>query len=378
MTPSTPSTPPTPSTPSTPSTPPTPPTSPTPSTPRSPTLKWVIGAAIGLTLFAGLFVVWLFASPVTEDYDGTRSVKIYRGETLASVVESLVEQGILRAPQRFRFVATMTGWHRQIKPGHYAIASGISNHALLDKLRKGLQTPLRVTIPPGSRPGVVAAVLRRDLDIDSTAFRQALEDDSLLSDLGTDADHIFGYIMPETFEFFLGTGARQVVSRLKKAYDGYFSSERLARAEALNLTTDDVLILASIVEWEARLSKERPTIAAVYLNRLRINMPLQADPTVQYALMQLEGGRMRRLLFEDYKLQHPYNTYLYYGLPPGPITNPSPASVDAVLFADDHDYFYFVADGSGGHTFSRTIGEHNRAAANYRRLMRKRRREQGE
>ena len=87
---------------------------------------------------------------------------------------------------------------------------------------------------------------------------------------------------------------------------------------------------------------------------------------------------MRRLLFEDYKLQHPYNTYLYYGLPPGPITNPSPASVDAVLFADDHDYLYLVADGSGGHTFSRTIREHNRAAVNYRRLMRQRRREQGD
>ncbi len=342
------------------------------------TIKSAIGVAAGLVLLAGFFVVWLFASSVPEDYDGTRSGKIYSGQTFATVVETLVEGGILQAPRRFRFVATMTGWHRQIKPGHYAIASGASTHALLDKLRKGLQTPLMVTIPPGSRPGVVAAVLRRDLDVDSTAFRQALEDDSLLSDLGTDTDHIFGYMMPETFEFFWGTSSRQVVSRLKRGFDRYFTSERMARAERLNLTIDDVLILASIVEWEARLSTERPTIAGVYLNRLRIRMPLQADPTVQFALMQLEGGRMRRLLFADYKLQHPYNTYLYYGLPPGPITNPSPASVDAVLFADDHDYLYLVADGSGGHTFSRTIGEHNRAAVNYRRLMRQRRREQGD
>jgi len=344
----------------------------------NPTLKKGLSALSGLAPIIVFFVAWLFGSSVTEDYEGTRSVTIRRGESLTAVVESLTKQNILNAQKRFRFAATITGWHRQIKPGHYAIAAGASNHELLDKLRKGLQTPLRVTIPPGSRPGVVAAVLRRDLDIDSTAFRLALQDDSLLSDLGTDADHIFGYIMPETFAFFWGTGARQVVSRLKKAYDGYFSAERLARAEALNLTTDDVLILASIVEWETRLNEERPTIAGVYLNRLRIRMPLQADPTVQYALMQLEGGRMRRLLFEDYKLQHPYNTYLYYGLPPGPITNPSPASVDAVLFADDHKYLYFVADGSGGHTFSSTIAAHNRAAANYRRLMRQRRREQSE
>jgi UPF0755 protein len=105
-------------------------------------------------------------------------------------------------------------------------------------------------------------------------------------------------------------------------------------------------------------------------------MPLQADPTVQYALISLEGGRMRRLLFEDYKVQHPYNTYLYYGLPPGPITNPSRSSIDAVLYAPRHDYLYFVADGSGGHRFSRSLAEHNRAAADYRRLMRARRRAQ--
>ncbi len=341
-------------------------------------MRKLISAVSALALLGVLFMAWLFGAPVTKGYEGTRSITIRRGESFAAVVETLVDRGILKAERRFRFAATITGWHRQVKPGHYAIAAGISNHDLLEKLRKGLQTPLRVTIPPGSRPSVVAAVLRRDLDIDSTAFRLALDDDSLLSDLGTDADHVFGYIMPETFEFFWGTGARQVVTRLKKSYDSYFSSERMARAEALNLTRDDVLILASIVEWEARLDEERPTIAGVYLNRIRINMPLQADPTVQYALMQLEGGRMRRLLFEDYKLQHPYNTYLYYGLPPGPITNPSPASVDAVLFADDHNYLYFVADGSGGHTFSSTIGEHNRAAATYRRLMRQRRREQGD
>lgn len=352
-----------------------------PSASISPTIKRAIAAIAaiaGLAVLAGIIVLWMFVSSVTEDYEGTRSVKINRGESFATVVDLLVEEDILKNPGRFRFVATLTGWHRQIKPGYYTIESGITNHELLNKLRKGLQTPVRVTIPPGSRPGVVAAVLRRDLDIDSTAFRDALRDDSLLSDLGTSREHVFGYMMPETFEFFWGTGARQVVSRLKNAYARYFTPERMARAEALSLTVDDVLILASIVEWEARLAEERPTIAGVYLNRLRIRMPLQADPTVQFALMQLEGGRMRRLLYEDYKLQHPYNTYLYYGLPPGPITNPSPASVDAVLSAEDHDYLYFVADGSGGHTFSRTISEHNRAAANYRRLMRQRRREQSE
>jgi len=332
---------------------------------------YAISIVAGFAVSIGL---WLFNAPVTADYEGTRSIKIHRGTSFDDVVDSLVDSKILKADRRFRFVAGATGWDGQIKPGYYAIKSGISNYDLLDILRKGLQSTVRVTIPPGSRPGVVAAVLRRDLGIDSTAFRKALRDDTLLAELGTDSSLIFGYMMPETFDFYWGTGSRQVVSRMKKAYESYFTPERREKAAALNFTIEDVLTLASIVEWEARDGLERPRIAGVYLNRLRIKMPLQADPTVQFVLMDLEKGRMRRLLFEDYKVQHPYNTYLFYGLPPGPITNPSPSSVDAVLYAEDHDFLYFVADGTGGHSFSRTLSEHNRAATQYRRLMRERRR----
>ena len=334
--------------------------------------KW----AIGLAILVAAIGLWLFTASVTYDYEDERPVLIPRGSSFADVVDSLAAREILSSPARFGFVARLTGWHRQMKPGYYTIESGSSSLELLDIIRKGLQTPLRVTIPPGSRPGVVAAVLRRDLDIDSTAFRNALRDDSLLAALETDTENIFGFLMPETFEFYWGTGSQQVIRRLKHSYDAFFDAARREKADALNLTVEDVLTIASIVEWEARLPAERPAIAGVYLNRLRIGMPLQADPTVQFALMDMDGGRMRRLLFEDYKVQHPYNTYLYYGLPPGPITNPSPSSVDAVLNAESHDYLYFVADGSGGHVFSRSLSEHNRAAASYRRLMRERRKAQ--
>jgi UPF0755 protein len=136
-----------------------------------------------------------------------------------------------------------------------------------------------------------------------------------------------------------------------------------------------VLNLAAIVEWEAHLEEEKPRIAGVYLNRLRAGWPLQADPTVQYALLQIEGQK-RRLLFRDYQIDHPYNTYRVQGLPPGPITNPSPTSIQAVLNPEQHDYFYFVAKGDGGHLFSRTLAEHNRAAEAYYALMRQRRAEQ--
>jgi UPF0755 protein len=336
---------------------------------------WPIGAVVA-ALAVILYVGWLLSGSVTQRYEGTRSITIERGSSFTQVVDSLVARKILKNPGQFAFLAKVTGWHHQIKYGHYEVESGISTYDLLDRLRRGLQTPLRVTIPPGSRAGVVAAVLRRDLAVDSTEFVNALKNDSLATALGTDTAHLFGFMMPETYEFFWNTRPERIIARLKETYDHFFNDERRARAEELGLSVEDVLTIASIVEWEARLDVERAIIAGVYLNRLAINMPLQADPTVQYALMQEDGGRMRRLVYEDYKLEHPYNTYLSAGLPPGPITNPSPASVDAVLNPVDHDYLYFVADGSGGHTFSRSLAQHNRAAARYRQLMQTRRAEQ--
>jgi UPF0755 protein len=334
---------------------------------------------LGVLVAVGIAAIgWLTAASATGDFDDPRIINIAPGSTFSAVTDSLVAQGILVADTRFRFLAKVTGWHRQVKAGHYLIAGGTSTYELLNILRKGLQTPLRVTIPPGSRAEVIAAVIQRDLGVDSSEVRQALTDSDLAVELGTDTTHLFGYMLPETIEFFWGTTAAQVVSRLKHAFDDFFTDEMHAQAKELALSVDEVITLASIVEWEARVDSERAIIAGVYLNRIRKRMPLQADPTVQYAIMQSQGGRMRRLIFADYKMEHPYNTYLYYGLPPGPITNPSPASIRAVLNAEDHNYLYFVADGTGGHIFSRTLREHNNAANSYRRMMRKRRRQQAD
>lgn len=329
-----------------------------------------------LVVMAGAIGAWLFLPSATEDFEDPRIINIPPGATFSAVTDSLVSRGILSADRRFRFVANVTGWHRHIKAGHYLIASGTSIYRLLDILRKGLQTPLRLTVPPGTREGVFAAVIHRDLGIDSADVQHALSDPSLAADLGTDTLHLFGYMLPETVEFFWGTSADQVVSRLKHAFDDFFTDEMEERARTIGLTVDDVITLASIVEWEARVDSERTTIAGVYMNRLRKHMALQADPTVQFAIMKTQGGGPRRLLFDDYRMEHPYNTYLYSGLPPGPITNPSAASIRAVLNAEKHNYLYFVANGNGGHTFSRTLREHNDAANAYRQIMRQRRRQQ--
>ena len=337
-------------------------------------MKWLLRLflfALVLGLLGAGLVYWILFMPNTPSYDGYAGAILPQGSSFEAVADSLDANGVLASRTTFEWAGTATGWGRQLKPGYYRFEAGARNWDILRKIRAGRQDPVRVTIPPGTRPEVLAAVLRRDLAIDSAAFREALRDPAFARELETDTTHLFGYMRPNSFDIYWTTDARGAIKRLKNEWDRFWTDEMEAKAAAMNLSKDEVLTVASIVEWEARKAEERPTIAAVYLNRLRIGMKLDADPTVQYALMKKDGGRMRRLLYKDYyETISPYNTYLRPGLPPGPINNPSESSIRAVVNPDEHDYLYFVADGTGGHVFSRTLSEHNRAAANYRRMLR--------
>ena len=339
--------------------------------------KILLGLAVLLVLgfLAAGAGAWMAFAPNTQPYEGTRGVKVPRGASFAAVLDSLEARRVLASRQTLALMGHATGWGGQVKAGYYAFESGASNYRILDKIRKGLQSPVRLTVPPGTRPDVLAAVAARDMEFPADSFRAALRDTALAAELGTDTTHLFGYMLPETYQFYWLTDARTVVRRVKEEFDRFFAEHSGARTDSLGLTKDEVVTLASIVEWETGLPEERPMVAGVYLNRLRIGMALQADPTVQHAVMRREGQK-RRLLFEDYDLQDPYNTYTYAGLPPGPLDNPAPSSIRAVLQPDEHDYLYFVATGEGGHTFSETLQEHNRAAQRYYDTMRERRREQ--
>lgn len=335
---------------------------------------------ISLTLgllgaLAGAVGVWLVLRPNTPAFEGQRTVKIPPQASFESVVDSLEVRGILASRRIFRWTASLTGWREQIKAGHYGFESGASTYHLLDVLRKGLQTPVRVLIPPGSRPEVLAAVAAREIAFPPDSLTAALRDSALAAELETDVRHLFGYMLPDTYHFYWLTGARNVVRHVKQQFDGFFTDGMRQRADSLGLTVEEVITLASIVEWETGSDTEKPRIAGVYLNRLERGMPLQADPTVQFAVMQTEQKK-RRLLFADYDVDHPYNTYKYRGLPPGPVTNPSASSIRAVVEPEEHDYLYFVANVDGGHTFSTSFREHVRAANEFRRAMRERRRQQ--
>merc|ERR1711969_186413 len=185
----------------------------------------------------------------------------------------------------------LTGWATQVKTGHYYIEPGMSNWAVLDKIRKGLQDPIRITIPPGSRPERTARVLRNQLGTDSTEVARLLRDPAFAESLGTDVAHLHGQMLAETFDMYWTDDAETALRRIHERYDRFWTDARRAKADALGLTPDEVVTLASLVEWEARKPEERRRIAGLYLNRLlgrtsAGTMRLQADPTVQFALME--------------------------------------------------------------------------------------------
>ncbi len=330
---------------------------------------------IGLaTVAAGGWLAFAPNVPSSEN-DQPYSLRLPPGTDFDAALDSLESAGAVRSSGSLRFFARITGWGDQVKTGHYNIAPGTSNWALMDKVRKGLQDPIRITIPGGLTPERFARVLARQLGTDTTAVVRAVTDPALADSLGTDVAHLLGHMRANTYDILWTTNARRAVARIHGWHDRYWTAEKKAQAERLGLTPDEVVTMASIVEWEAQKPSERPRIAGVYLNRLlgrtaAGTMRLQADPTVQFALMARDGGSMRRLLFVDYQTPSAYNTYLIDGLPPGPLNNPSDDTIDAVLNNERHEFLYFVADGTGGHGFSRTVAEHNAKAARWSQFLR--------
>ena len=335
----------------------------------------ILVSGVALLTGMGAASVWMAWFPNTPSFDDSPSLYIPRGGSFTDVMDSLETRNLLINPWTFRLVAHATGWKDQVKAGHYTISSRQSNIRLLQTLRRGLQTPVSVRIPGGSRRDRAAHAAAANMNFEPEDFIAALQDTALATELNTDTLHLFSYMLPETYQFYWLTEAEDVVRRIKHEFDSFYEREIAAGALERGLVREAVVSLAAIVEWETRLDSEKSRIAGVYLNRLQKNWPLQADPTVQYALLELEGSK-RRLFYRDYRIQHPYNTYRYRGLPPGPITNPSPSSLKSTAAAEKHDYMFFVASPEGGHSFNVDLQGHNRDAAVLRRYVSERRRDQ--
>ncbi|HUU45070.1 MAG TPA: endolytic transglycosylase MltG [Acidobacteriota bacterium] len=324
--------------------------------------KWIITIIVILgfgaaALAYAAYKPLLLSEPVT--------VTIAHGESTTAIAAQLEEHGALRSHRLFIWWARLRGVERHLQPGRYTFSGPTSMDDILDILRQGRRETVTVTIPEGWTIPRVAERLGAELEFSAEEFVALTEEQENLDRWGVPNSHMEGYLLPETYTFFWGAEPEEVLARLADGAEAVFVDSIEARVEAIGMTRHEVLTLASMVEAEAGIGDERPVIASVFHNRLRRRMLLQCDPTVIYAMGGLAPGH--QLWSKNLEIDSPYNTYKHPGLPPGPICNPGEAAIMAALYADSTNYLYFVADGTGGHIFSRTLEEHNRARARVKR-----------
>ena len=293
-----------------------------------------------------------------------RRVTIPQGSSFAGAADSLESAGVLGSPRLFRIYASLTGRDRDIKAGTYLLEPGLSWNELIQALSDGRGIEQSITVPEGLPLREIIPLLARSTGAPVESLWIAARDSATRRRLEVPTRDLEGYLFPDTYRFMYGTSAREAVGDMARRFEDVWDPAWNARLAAMGMSRHAVITLASIVEKEARLAEERPVIAAVYHNRLRQGMPLQADPTIQYAI----GEHRNRVLYRDLKIDSPYNTYRNRGLPPGPIASPGRASIEAALFPANVPFRYFVAHPDGHHEFRVTFEEHTAA----RRLVQRR------
>lgn len=334
----------------------------------------VLVAAIGLAVFGSM--VW---GRLHEPYRGYESGEVFvdipPGSSQREIGRRLIEAGVVRDEFDFRAAVWWRGDARRLRAGEYRFAEPVSALEAVDRIARGDVYAHRITFREGLTIQEKAAVYETLGFGSADAFVAAAGDPAPIADLDPGATDLEGYLFPETYAVPRGTPAARLVQMMVARFRAVYTDELRQQAEAQGLTTRQVVTLASIVEKEAGLAEERPLVAAVFRNRMRIGMSMQADPTVIYALQRAGryDGNIRR---EDLQFDSPYNTYRYPGLPPGPIAAPGRASIEATLSPADVGYLYFVSRNDGSHVFSETYAEHRRNVQEYQVLYFRRLREQ--
>jgi len=293
-------------------------------------------------------------------------VPIPPGSTLRSIADSLASHRVIRSRNWFRLRARLAHIDRDAKAGIYEFPRGTSIATVLRALKSGSALQFRITLPVGGTLFDLARNAQERLSIPRESILVAARDSALLRRLGVPGPSAEGWLLPESFDFGGFDRASEVIARFVSAREHGWDATWDARAKSAGLDRATLLTLASIVEAEAKLPDDRPLIAAVYRNRLRLGMPLQADPTIEYAYLLENGERKGRLYTVDYQLDSPWNTYRRQGLPPGPIGNPSREAIESVLSPASVPYLYFVAGPDGRSVFATTYSEHLRNIRNAR------------
>jgi UPF0755 protein len=317
-------------------------------------------AAVSIGLIVAVAVVgWVRlheAPPVPEGPAEPIEFRVEPGEGFARVAARLEKVGLVVSARRFEILGRIVGADREIRSGTFQFDPGTPPRDILDDLVAGNVMLLSFTVPEGWRVDQIAAEAESALGVSADEFVVVAGDSALRAELGCTSETLEGYLFPETYRFPVGVGARDVVDAMTRRFVAEWAA--LEGDPPAGLDRHGVVTLASIVEAETSIAEERPRVAAVYLNRLERKMRLQADPTVRYGIGRFHG----RLYYKHLDIPSPYNTYRNHGLPPGAIAAPGRAALQAVFTPlDPCDDLYFVASGDGGHVFSRTKAEHDRA-----------------
>ena len=324
---------------------------------------WLALLAVLGTVGAGVFVYQWVHKPL-DLQTPTIDLRISSGSGLHQIARQLVSAGVDMPPQAFVWLARLTEMDRDIKAGGYRITQGDSLMAVLQRMARGEVSHRQVAFIEGWTVKQIMQAVAKHPDIDQTLSDQELSDQkALASRLGVEHQHLEGLLFPDTYVFAVGTSDEEILKRALAAQEEILSHAWRERAPDLPLKTPhEALILASIVEKETGRADERARVAGVFINRLRIGMPLQTDPTVTYGMGDLYQGRIRKA---DLQRDTPWNTYTRRGLPPTPIASSSLASLQAALNPETHAYLYFVARGDGSSAFAKNLADHNSNVRRY-------------
>jgi len=329
---------------------------------------------IVMVVFSGLlstfsfYIYQIFKSPNLQVDKEAISFVIPRGATFRAVQDTLYKYDIVQDMVSFSFLAKLMNYTNAVKPGLYTIQPDMTNLTAVRLLRAGNQVPSKLTYSHARLVEELYEPVTRYLEIDSTAFKTALEEYILSNTDGFTRESIISMFIPNTYQVYYTISAENLVIKINREYYNYWNEDNLKKATEIGLTPLEVSTLASIVQAEARISEESKIIAGLYLNRLKQGIPLQADPTLVFAVGDFT---LKRVLNEHKEVDSPYNTYKNKGLPPGPINMPTIHSLNAVLNYAHHDFIFMCAkeDFSGYHNFTASLREHNENARRYQRQL---------
>jgi UPF0755 protein len=314
-------------------------------------LAWVV---IGLFYYQG-------SQPAGDDKE-PRVFEVQPGMTLKQVALDLAQQGLIRSPSAFQAIAYIQSKQKQVMVGEFNLSPSMLPSEILLRITSGKTVLHPITIPEGYRISEIAALLHSKGLADSQKFISQTRDKNIIRSLGIPADNLEGYLFPETYHFSKFTAEKKIVQKMATTFkEQVFKPQILKRAKESSLSWHEIITLASLIEKETGLDSERKVISSVFHNRLRKNMRLQTDPTVIFAMENFDGNIRKK----DLKIDSPYNTYRYKGLPPGPIANPGLKSILAAMSPIESGHLYFVSRQDGSHHFSATLIEHNQAVQKY-------------